>query len=90
MLSLEELAILVNLDSATGLSKADLVALAISDHQSPRFDRHVALATIDSMLGLSYAAKDIKGLCYLTQSGQAQIDISKANSGKLLRKLIYG
>ena len=89
ILTFEELAVLLSLESDLGLEKSHVAWTATGLYGGDKFDRHVALATIDRLVGLDLASRDRSGFVYLTKKGEEAIKETKDNMQGMLSRLIY-
>lgn len=89
MLTFEELAVALSIPDR-GITKKDLVSSSLGMHKSERFDKQVALATIDKLIGIDYISRDRSGNLSLTYKGHEAVFRTKTGSILLFRKLVYG
>ena len=87
MLSLEELAVLLSLETEYGLPRSEVADYCLTLYSSERFDARVALATIDRLISLGYIHKNISGYLFLDASGKLAIKETRSKTQKLLNKM---
>lgn len=88
MLSLEELSVLLSLNSGLGLSSKAVVMNSLALCESERFDKRVALATIDKLIGFGYINKSLDKFLFLTPSGAMAIKTTKSKLSTIFNKLM--
>jgi hypothetical protein len=86
MLSIEELSVLVQFEKEPR-TKSEVVALALGFAGSSRFDRRVALATIDSLVSIDYLSQDKRYNLSITKSGLNALKCAKNNYEELFKLL---
>lgn len=89
MLTFEELAVLLSAEPDVGLEKSHVAYLSVGLYEGEKFDRHVALATIDRMVGLDLLSRDRSGFIYLTKKGIEAIGTTKEGLKYLLNELMF-
>lgn len=88
MLSFEELAVMLSLDTDIGMTKTAVSLNSIFLCPSERFDKRVALATIDRLCGFGFVTRDdSSGFYFATQKGFNEVVKTKQNVKIMLSKL---
>ncbi len=87
MLSFEELAVLLSLEESRGVSKSQIAHSATQIYCGYKFDRHVALRVVDSLLGQQLIVRDTSGSHFLSRKGLEAISKTKLNTNRLLTRL---
>jgi len=87
MLTLEELAVLLSLETEHGLPRGEVASYCLMLYQSVKFDERVALTVIDRLIALGYIHKNISGYLFLDPSGKQAIKETRSKTQKLLNKM---
>lgn len=90
MLSFEDLSVMLSFKQNIGIAKGALVANALHLHKSDKFDRSVALATIDKLVGFGFIARDMgQGLYYITTKGVAEVKSTRTSSQTIVDRMVF-
>jgi len=90
MLSFEELAVLLSLDSDFGQQKLTVATHALKLYSSGRFDEILALKAIDRLKSLDLLSRDTSGYHFLTPKGQNAIKATKEGTRHLMKAMLLG
>lgn len=88
MLTFEELAVLLSLESDLGLQKTTVALQSTGLYSGERFDRMVALKVIDRLVGIDFISRDRSGFLYLTKTGKHALKETKIGTIQLMSKLL--
>jgi hypothetical protein len=89
MLAFEEIAVLLSAEPDVGMEKSHVAYLAIGFYEGEKFDRMVALATIDKLVGLDLLSRDRSGYIYLSQKGADEVARTKEGLKYLINELMF-